>query len=557
MKIRNIFNSFFAAAFILTTLSINAQTKFYINKKDGTANQYNIADVDSISFVPSSSSQIVDQNQSAFDKNVSLIASSENSTDIPIVDVVNKVLDLGANPILIIGNKYFELKALWPSNPDKYRAIPLTITGSGMQRVLYFNVATKEFEMKVYTAIVSNDANTVLIGTVYETGQQLNVHLPFLFKYSNLRASVITGSLKNRTDVELMMHRGLCLSQIAPENSLDAAELAGRAGYDWVEGDIQVTSDGKLIVIHDDLLNTALVKYASDYSDIPANIKVNSLNLVDLRANYVLASVNPRMRKPIPTLEEFFITCRDNRIKPTMEIKPGMTQADILKAYELGSEILGDENFCFHESGTAALDYIRTLSDKVNLMYTGSSILGTVNSINGQSREHPKNIWGPNISFSALSPDLVKEYRRKNMRVAITAGPNDFDAAVKMGVNILSSNDTGPNLAGRPGNVITADGNWEKFITNGTVGDYVSMSNGQIIKWEAKNAKNFSAYYVRVTFKGSIRLVGARLNVTKTSDTPYTLISQALVVNMQNSMSVTAMANGTIVYNIEFVSVDL
>ncbi|MFB7182831.1 glycerophosphodiester phosphodiesterase [Streptomyces sp. NPDC056257] len=47
-------------------------------------------------------------------------------------------------------------------------------------------------------------------------------------------------------------HRGA--SAYAPENTLAAIDLAMRLGFDWVENDVQRTSDGELVVIHDDTL---------------------------------------------------------------------------------------------------------------------------------------------------------------------------------------------------------------------------------------------------------------------------------------------------------------
>ncbi|MGW6706358.1 glycerophosphodiester phosphodiesterase [Streptomyces sp. NPDC054956] len=47
-------------------------------------------------------------------------------------------------------------------------------------------------------------------------------------------------------------HRGA--SAYAPENTLEAVDLAMRLGFDWVENDVQRTKDGELVVIHDETL---------------------------------------------------------------------------------------------------------------------------------------------------------------------------------------------------------------------------------------------------------------------------------------------------------------
>lgn len=48
-------------------------------------------------------------------------------------------------------------------------------------------------------------------------------------------------------------HRGACA--YAPENTLEAFELAVRQGADGVELDVQLTKDGKLAVIHDETID--------------------------------------------------------------------------------------------------------------------------------------------------------------------------------------------------------------------------------------------------------------------------------------------------------------
>ena len=48
-------------------------------------------------------------------------------------------------------------------------------------------------------------------------------------------------------------HRGN--SAVAPQNTLAAFEAAWRAGADCVELDVQLTADGRVVVIHDDTVD--------------------------------------------------------------------------------------------------------------------------------------------------------------------------------------------------------------------------------------------------------------------------------------------------------------
>ena len=52
MKAKTIFRVFLTAVFVFGTMAMNAQTKIYVYKTNGTATEFNIADIDSISFTP-------------------------------------------------------------------------------------------------------------------------------------------------------------------------------------------------------------------------------------------------------------------------------------------------------------------------------------------------------------------------------------------------------------------------------------------------------------------------------------------------------------------------
>ena len=52
MKMKNILSAFLTTVFILGTMAVNAQTKIYVHKSNGSSDEYNIADIDSISFTP-------------------------------------------------------------------------------------------------------------------------------------------------------------------------------------------------------------------------------------------------------------------------------------------------------------------------------------------------------------------------------------------------------------------------------------------------------------------------------------------------------------------------
>jgi glycerophosphoryl diester phosphodiesterase len=111
--------------------------------------------------------------------------------------------------------------------------------------------------------------------------------------------------------VEIIAHRGASFE--APENTLAAVQLAWQQGADAVEVDVHLSSDGKIVVIHD--ANTR--KLAG------VNRKVARQTFAELRALDVGRRKGHAWRgEKIPTLEEVLTTVpRSKRL--FIEIKCG------------------------------------------------------------------------------------------------------------------------------------------------------------------------------------------------------------------------------------------
>jgi len=56
-----------------------------------------------------------------------------------------------------------------------------------------------------------------------------------------------------KTDFRVFAHRGA--SQLAPENTIPALQIAKDYGATWVECDLQLTQDGFVVIFHDDTLD--------------------------------------------------------------------------------------------------------------------------------------------------------------------------------------------------------------------------------------------------------------------------------------------------------------
>ncbi|WP_328621789.1 glycerophosphodiester phosphodiesterase [Streptomyces sp. NBC_00354] len=133
-------------------------------------------------------------------------------------------------------------------------------------------------------------------------------------------------------------HRGA--SAYAPENTLDAIDLAMRLGFDWVENDVQRTKDGELVVVHDDTLarTTDVEQVFPDRA--PWRVKdFTAAEIATLDAGSWFGEEFAGAR--VPTLREYLDRVQRNRQRLLLEIKkpelyPGIEQETLQVLDEAG-----------------------------------------------------------------------------------------------------------------------------------------------------------------------------------------------------------------------------
>jgi len=112
-------------------------------------------------------------------------------------------------------------------------------------------------------------------------------------------------------------HRGA--SGLAPENTLPAFEEAVRHGADWIELDVHETSDGQVVVIHDDRVDRT-----TDGQGEVARLTLTELKALDAGYRMSPDGVSFPFRGQgvtIPTLEEVLTALPSSRF--IVEMKPG------------------------------------------------------------------------------------------------------------------------------------------------------------------------------------------------------------------------------------------
>ena len=125
--------------------------------------------------------------------------------------------------------------------------------------------------------------------------------------------SIKSISAVNIDEITLTAHRGLCA--IEPENTLPAFKAACEAKYNYVEFDIEPTSDGKWIVMHDDDLRRTTNGHGkitertlAEVSALKIDNGANIENYTDLRV--------PTFEETMALLDRYY-----PNTKPMIEIK--------------------------------------------------------------------------------------------------------------------------------------------------------------------------------------------------------------------------------------------
>lgn len=125
--------------------------------------------------------------------------------------------------------------------------------------------------------------------------------------------SIKSISAVNIDEITLTAHRGL--SAIEPENTLPAFKAACEAKYNYVEFDIEPTSDGKWIVMHDDDLRRTTNGHGkitertlAEVSTLKIDNGANIENYTDLRV--------PTFEETMALLDRYY-----PNTKPMIEIK--------------------------------------------------------------------------------------------------------------------------------------------------------------------------------------------------------------------------------------------
>lgn len=224
-----------------------------------------------------------------------------------------------------------------------------------------------------------------------------------------------------------------------PENSLPAFKNSRRH---WgIETDIQVTSDGKWVVMHDSTVDRTTNGTGAISSMTFAQFRALR---IDTGANL---SVLTDAEKTPPTLEEYLIICKQLNKVPIIEIKSGTYSTANYTLLKDTLNLFGyDETNCVIGSfDYSVLATVRTIYPNMELHYFVNAIdTNTINQLNALGVPAACSCSYNNASVTQANVKLI---HASGLKFAVWTVPDaSFDAMVKLGVDYITTNSRSGNL---------------------------------------------------------------------------------------------------------------
>lgn len=159
----------------------------------------------------------------------------------------------------------------------------------------------------VIIARTANTEDTSETADIMYFWNQLNVSTPLkeLVEVGSASVNFLRDFFKCGGKPKLCSHAGYKVGSI--ENSIPAFEAAGENGYWCLESDVQQTSDGYFIMMHDTTVDRTTDGTGS----------ISSMTLAQIRALHLKGF--PDLQ--VPTLQEYLAICKRYNMVPQLEIK--------------------------------------------------------------------------------------------------------------------------------------------------------------------------------------------------------------------------------------------
>lgn len=309
------------------------------------------------------------------------------------------------------------------------------------------------------------------------------------------------------TSRRFIAHRGVNLrSTIAAENSLEAVQLARRAGFHCIETDVRLSADGEFVIMHDESINRTATHV--DGSTIVEPVLVAEITLDRLRSDYRLQARDTDRRTLIPTAEEFLQECQRARLLPFIEIKGDDQPPEYyVRLLALADRILGRGG------------YVLTSNRSANRMIRGLGIedIPMMDILaHAPSFEDVAALGDVIVAISATHYDrpahLGHVARATQAGLETESHADDFTAfavANEHGVDLISTDLLAPDLRADADVVLSASGDhdYAAFRHDGSVADgMLRMTDGARLAHPRPPHLGFGGVFLEIELEGACKV---------------------------------------------------
>ncbi|MDO5416808.1 MAG: glycerophosphodiester phosphodiesterase [Lachnospiraceae bacterium] len=223
-------------------------------------------------------------------------------------------------------------------------------------------------------------------------------------------------------------HRGA--SAYAPENTMEAFELAEKQGADGIELDVQMTRDGKLVVIHDETIDRT--------SDGTGNVK--DYTFEELRGLHFNKLHPEYTRAQLPLLEEVLEFLKTNEMTLNIELKNSIFPYPLLeeKVLTLVSGMRLEERVVYSSFNHKSVEKIKAMSpeSQAGILYSDGWLrVPSYAKKMGVDAIHP-------AVYHALDTKLIEKCHSKGLKVHIWTvnRKENMETLVKRGADAIITN---------------------------------------------------------------------------------------------------------------------
>lgn len=305
-------------------------------------------------------------------------------------------------PILDHDNKTLTWESDWAdwiffSNGVSY---PATIPSSGLVLtlntvgtsawVILMDKADKSLSTVAWSTLSTYKDTHILIGAYRYVSSTQKFHMDLPFEFQEI--DPIRNYVGNVSDaVKGIAHRGL--SSTHPEETMAAYREALNKGFAWMEGDVQFTSDGVPVLIHDATINRT--------SNGTGN--VIDKTLAELKALDFGSWKNARFAgEQIATFEELIYFCYRNNVNACIELKSLASLANCTELLRITDKYNMRKRIIWHSFVPTSLLNMRSLDPSANLGYLVSSLTPALITEAVSLKNGTNNVL-ISVNFSALT----------------------------------------------------------------------------------------------------------------------------------------------------------